>query len=279
VGVLASIGLVGAGHMGSGLGWALREGGHRVYTSVAGRSDRTVRLAQAAGVEPLPDLATLTSTVDIILVVTPPGEALSAAGSIAQARSGQAPLVADLNAVSPSTMEQIRAVVPDVVDGAISGPPPTVHPGARIYLSGPRAGEIADLRWTHAVPVIVSDTVGDASAVKMCTASVYKGAAAIAAQALRTAAHYGVVDHVLADLAEVGEDPARQVAMAATKAWRYVPEMREIARAQSAAGQGDRLFEAIAEVFERLATTALAGQDPEQVPRHPDPHEVISKLL
>jgi hypothetical protein len=89
----------------------------------------------------------------------------------------------------------------------------------------------------------------------------------------------GVVDHVLADLAEVGEDPARQVAMAATKAWRYVPEMREIARAQSAAGQGDRLFEAIAEVFERLATTALAGQDPEQVPRHPDPHEVISKLL
>ncbi|WP_127552517.1 hypothetical protein [Actinoplanes sp. OR16] len=34
------IGLIGAGHMGSGLGWALRQGGHDVVTSLAGRSPR-----------------------------------------------------------------------------------------------------------------------------------------------------------------------------------------------------------------------------------------------
>ena len=43
------------------------------------------------------------------------------------------------------------------MDGSISGPPPTVRPGARLYLSGPRAAEVADLRWTHASPVVVGD--------------------------------------------------------------------------------------------------------------------------
>ena len=36
--------------MGSGLGWALREGGADVVTTLAGRSPRTARLAAEAGI-------------------------------------------------------------------------------------------------------------------------------------------------------------------------------------------------------------------------------------
>ena len=68
-----TVGLVGAGHMGSGLVWALREGGARVVTTLEGRSPRTARLARAAGLDLLPALADVLATADVVLVVTPPG--------------------------------------------------------------------------------------------------------------------------------------------------------------------------------------------------------------
>ena len=51
-----TVGLVGAGHMGAGLGWALRAGGHPVITCLAGRSARTAQLAAQAGVDSRADL-------------------------------------------------------------------------------------------------------------------------------------------------------------------------------------------------------------------------------
>jgi 3-hydroxyisobutyrate dehydrogenase-like beta-hydroxyacid dehydrogenase len=264
-----TIGLVGAGHMGSGLGAALREGGHDVITDLSGRSARTARLAAAAGVRDVASLTELLARARVVLVVTPPDEALPVARQLATAAaSGPArPLIADLNATSPATVGEMVATLAgaglDLVDGAISGPPPTVAPGARIYLSGARAAEVAGLSWRHVMPIVVGGTAGMASSVKMCTASVYKGYTGILAQALRTASHYGVLEHVLADLAEAGHRPLGPVSMAATKAWRYVPEMREIARTQHGAGQPAALFTAMATVYERLAQTRLAQAAPE----------------
>lgn len=262
---MRTVGLVGVGHMGSGLGWALREGGHRVVTTLAGRSPRSAGFARATGIEVLPDLESVLSTVDVLLVVTPPGEALPAAEAIAALRRPDGPLVADLNAVAPSTMDRIGVILGDVVDGAISGAPPTVRPGARVFLSGPRADEVAELRWRHVQPILVGDRIGQASAVKMSTASVYKGLVAILTQATRAGAHYGVLDHVLEDLARAGHEPGRDIAVAATKAWRYVPEMLQIAASQRNAGLPGELFEAFATVYAELAHTELAQEEPESV--------------
>src|SRR5689334_9333363 len=235
-----TVGLVGAGHMGAGLGWALREGGARVVTTLAGRSPRTAKLAAAAGLEVLPTLSDVLGAADVVLVVTPPGAATSAAAAIAEAagQTGAGPIVADLNAVSPPTIERIAATIAplDLVDGSVSGAPPTVRPGARLYLAGPRAAAVAELPWRHVTPVVVDGPLGSASAVKMCTASVYKGLTGLYAQALRTAAHHEVLEHVLDDLHNGGLDPVPAVAVAATKAARYVPEMREIAATQAGAG-------------------------------------------
>ena len=99
--------------MGSGLGWALREGGARVITTLRGRSARTARLVRAAGLEVVDDLDTLVRTASHVLVVTPPGAAIDAAPR--DRRLGPAhrrePLVADMNAIAPPTAEAVAAVV------------------------------------------------------------------------------------------------------------------------------------------------------------------------
>jgi hypothetical protein len=83
-----------------------------------------------------------------------------------------------------------------------------------------------------------------------------------------TARAHDCVDVVLADLAEefagLDERLARQLAMAASKAQRWVGEMREIAATQGAAGARPELFEAMADVWTMVAGSRLAAATPEQ---------------
>ena len=113
--------------------------------------------------------------------------------------------------------------------------------------------------------VVVGDEAGLASAVKMSTASVYKGSAALLMQALRAAQHYGVLDYVLDDLGDRAANAGRRLAGAGSKSARYVGEMHEIAAAQEAAGLTPALFEAIAEVYTGVTETPLGRTAPEDV--------------
>jgi 3-hydroxyisobutyrate dehydrogenase-like beta-hydroxyacid dehydrogenase len=264
------IGLVGAGYMGSGLAISLMRGGHEVATAVAGRSERTRGLVERAGIGVVADLGALVRSAEIVLVVTPPDAAIDVARDIAAAASatGSRPVVVDLNAIAPSTVRRAGEILAgaglDLVDGSISGPPPTVRPGARMFLSGPRAGEVVALNWQDVVPILVDGPIGQASAVKMSTASVYKGIAGIVIQALRSADHYGVLDTVVGELGERLAGAA-EVVSAATKAHRFVGEMHQIAATQEAAGLTPALFDALAEVFANIATSPLAAGNPEDV--------------
>jgi 3-hydroxyisobutyrate dehydrogenase-like beta-hydroxyacid dehydrogenase len=156
--------------MGAGLGWALREGGARVVATVRGRSERSRRLADEAGLELLPGLFDVLAIADVVLSVTPPGQALAAAQTIANVarESGATPVVADLNAVSPETMAEVAEALAGlpIVDGSISGPPPTASPGARVYLSGVKAADVAALPWAGKIePIVLGAGVGTASAL------------------------------------------------------------------------------------------------------------------
>jgi 3-hydroxyisobutyrate dehydrogenase-like beta-hydroxyacid dehydrogenase len=236
--------------MGSAVGRALQRGGARVVATVEGRSERTRRLAD--GLELLLTLDDVVAAAEVVLSIVPPAEA----GAVA-ARIRGAPLTADLNALSPATAGSLGVDV----DGSISGPPPHEPGTTRLYLSGPRAAEVAALPFDGVEVVVVGDEVGAASAVKMSTASVYKGSVALLTQALRSADHYGVLEHVLSDLGE--ENAGRRVARSAAKADRYVGEMHEIAAAQAAAGLDPALFEAFARVWAEIAGTRLAAAAPE----------------
>jgi 3-hydroxyisobutyrate dehydrogenase-like beta-hydroxyacid dehydrogenase len=264
------IGIVSPGYMGSGLGWALRQGGARVVSTVEGRSARTRNLASEAGLELLPSLSDVVRAARIVLIVTPPGDALEAARSVAAActETDASPIVADLNAVAPSTMESVASALKPlrVVDGSISGPPPTVGPGSSLYLSGPDAQAVADLPWEDRIRVVVLDgPVGTASALKMCTGSVYKGLVGLVTQAMRTAGHYGVLEPVLEDLRRAGLERTSTVHSSAKKAHRFVAEMHEVAATQAGAGLTPDLFAAFAEVFADVARTSIAVGDPESI--------------
>ena len=284
---MQTIGIVSPGAMGSGVASALIRGGARVVATLAGRSARTEALAGRAAVEELPDLAAVAREADVILSIVPPGVAESVAGEVLRValEHPRPPLFVELNAISPATAWAIADEVPpelDVVDGSISGPPPWRAGTTRIYLSGHRAEHVAELPFDGVDRIVVGDAVGAASAVKMSTASVYKGSTALLAQALLAANAHGVVEHVVADLRlgapELVGSVERRLAMAASKSSRYVDEMREIAATQASVGLVPELFEAIADVYAALARTPLAEASPEVAPIDLALEQVLDQL-
>ena len=281
---METVGVVSPGAMGSALADALARGGVRVVATLAGRSERTARLAAGTPLELLPDLASVVREADVLLSIVPPEESAAVAAdlTLAAAEEDVFPLLVDLNAIAPATAREIAPIGVELVDGSISGPPPWKPGTTRVYLSGPRAREVAALRFEGVDVVVVGDEVGRASAVKMSTASVYKGTTALLAHALVAAHANGVLEHVVADLRaaapELVDGVERRLAIAATKAARYVGEMREISATQEAAGLTPALFEAMAEIYGALAETPLARSRPEDVPPSPELDDVLHAL-
>jgi 3-hydroxyisobutyrate dehydrogenase-like beta-hydroxyacid dehydrogenase len=279
------VGMVGTGEMGSAIGAAYRAGGARVVATVSGRTERSRRLAQKAELELLGSLDDVIAAANVVLSVVPPAAAREAVSAVADAaaRTNAAPLVADLNAVSPATVAALvqRLGGLELVDGSISGPPPRPGGSTTLYLAGPRAGELAALQGPGLQPRVVGAVPGLASAVKMCTASVYKGHVAVFLHALLTAHANGVLEPVLADLddsyPELVSNANVTVARAAAKAGRYVGEMREIEATQAAAGLPTALFAGMAEVYAALASRAPAAA-PEDVGADVPLEDVLNAL-
>jgi len=285
---MRTVGIVSPGAMGSAVGAAYRAGGERVVATLVGRSERTRSLAEQAGLELLDDVDAVVADADLVLSIAPPDQARSIAADVAASaeRTGARPLVSDWNAVSPSTAREVAGIVAaaglELVDGSISGGPPRVDYRTRVYVSGPRASELAESAPAWLDVRAVGAEVGLASAVKMCTASVYKGYTALLTHALVTAHANGVLAEVLDDLhdsfpAQI-DRAARLLAVSTTKAGRYVGEMREIADTQASAGLTPALFEAMAEAYGHLAETDLGAAAPESIAPEPPLEEVLEGL-
>ena len=164
------------------------------------------RARLAHGLELLPDLDEVVRLADVVVSIVPPERAPAVAADIAAAarRVDADPLVADLNAIAPATARAIETRLAgsglELVDGSISGGPPRPDGSTRVYLSGARARELAALPAPGIEAHLVGTEVGIASAVKMSTASVYKGTVGLLAHALLAAHANGVLSFVLDDL-------------------------------------------------------------------------------
>ena len=260
--------------MGSAVGAAYLAGGRRVVTTVAGRSARTQGLAERAGIELLPDLDAVVAAADLVLSIAPPDQAQAIAAEIAAAaeRTGARPLVSDWNAVAPATVrrlgETLAAAGLELVDGSISGGPPRADYRTRVYLSGrgrpssPRPRPLARRACRRRGG---RSRVGGEDVHRLRL----QGLTALLTHALVTADAHGVLTQVLDDLHDSFprqlDSAARLVAVSATKAGRYVGEMREIAGTQASAGLTPVLFDAFAEAYEAIAATPAAAAAPEEV--------------
>jgi 3-hydroxyisobutyrate dehydrogenase-like beta-hydroxyacid dehydrogenase len=168
----------------------------------------------------------------------------------------------DANAISPTTARKVAAIVEAggaaYVDGGIIGAPPVAPGHTRLYLSGPRAGEVRRLFEGTALDarLVGRDApVGAASAVKLAYAAWTKGTAALVLAARGLARAEGVEDVLLAEwaLSQPGLDErsARAARSAAAKGWRWIAEMEEIAAAMAAAGLPEGFHQAAAEIYRR----------------------------
>jgi 3-hydroxyisobutyrate dehydrogenase-like beta-hydroxyacid dehydrogenase len=251
-----TVGLLHPGEMGAVVGECLRAGGARVAWASVGRSDATRRRAETAGLEDLGTLATLVAASDVVISVCPPGSAVDVARQVAAQRFRG--LYVDANAVAPDTARRVGEIIgaagADLVDGGIIGPPPRQAGITRLYLSGARAGEAADLcKGTALEAILLPGDVGAASALKMAYAAWTKGSSALLIAVRALAIHSGVDDALRAEWqrSQAGLDARSESAVAANarKAWRFVGEMEEIARTFAAAGLPSGFHEACAALY------------------------------
>jgi 3-hydroxyisobutyrate dehydrogenase-like beta-hydroxyacid dehydrogenase len=259
-------GVLHPGEMGTAVGAALRSRGVRVIWASEGRSDETRRRAGEARLEDVESVEELAHRADVVFSICPP----HAAVDLARALSGFTGIYVDCNAVSPATMRGIADVVPRVVDGGIIGPPPRAAGTTRLYLAGREAPAVADLfEGTPMGARVVSDEIGRASALKMAYAAWTKGTSALLLAVRSLARTEGVEPTLLEEwslsLPELPELSVRAARSAATKGWRWVGEMEEVAGTFAAAGLPDGFHLAAADVF-RTISRDLAQAWPRAVP-------------
>jgi 3-hydroxyisobutyrate dehydrogenase-like beta-hydroxyacid dehydrogenase len=247
---VAVVGLLHPGEMGAALGAALRSRNHDVLWASERRSVETAR--RAASFEDVGSPVELARRADVILSVCPPHTALDVAESVA----GFDGLYVDANAVAPQTARDLANVMRRFVDGGIVGSPPSEAGTTRLYLSGSEAVQAAELFDGTIVDArVLSDAVGDASALKMVYAAWSKGTAAMLLAIRAVARAEGVEAALLAEWAMsipgLEERSQRAVRSAERKGWRWIGEMEEIAATFAAAGLPDGFHRAAAEVYRR----------------------------
>ena len=236
---MTQVGLLFPGEMGTLVGAAADA---EVLWPGEGRSDATGLRAEKAGFREVGTMAELVAASEIVLSVCPPAIAEDVAGEVAAA--GFDGLYVEANAITPARVERIAGLLPRVVDGSI-----IARSGLNLYLSGDPDDvmEVAALFEDSDVSAIPLDGgIGVASALKMAFGGWNKIGVALTAQAYAIARAYGVEDALAGE-----EVDGTRVTFAAPKAWRWAPEMEEVADTAASLGLPDGMGRAAAELFRR----------------------------
>ena len=254
------VALLHPGNMGVTIGAAASAGGARVLWASNGRGQATRERAEQAGLQDAGTLADAVRRADVVLSVCPPHAAVDVARAVAAEKFTG--IYLDANAVSRATAEAIGKIITAAgagfVDGGIIGSPVKQAGTTRLYLSGERAAEVAELfRGSMLDARPIGTAPGQASALKVAYAAWTKGTDALVL-AIRAFATNEGVDQALLDEWSISQPAlerkcARAAAVAVPKMWRYVGEMQEIAEAFESAGVPGGFHVAAAQICERFA--------------------------
>lgn len=281
-----SIGIVGPGDMGHNVGRTIRrQVGLRVVTALDGRSETSRARAAGAGMEDLGNLDRLVHEADLILSIMPPEAAGGFAETVAKAlrEAGLTTPFAECNPLAPETVrgiaEKFGSNIP-FIDAGIVGPPPGVSNAAtRFYVCGPHASLIDAIACDDIIVNPTGETLGTASAVKMCYAALNKGSMTLRAAVLIAAERLGVSDAVHAEIA--ASQPSHWEAMNSVIPWyakdavRQGYEMVEIQKTFAAAGVTPGFHKGAEQLYALLARTPLTEETRETEDRDRTLHEAI----
>ncbi|MCU1335967.1 MAG: NAD(P)-dependent oxidoreductase [Bryobacterales bacterium] len=270
------IGILHPGEMGSVVAATVRNSGYEVCWASEGRSQRTRARAENAGLIDAGSLANLCDTCRVIISVCPPEFAADLAEQVLG--RGFRGIYLDANAISPAHKQQIGARMQAggvrFVDGGIIGLPPKSRGQTWLYLSGEHADSVACCFQAGPIEVeVIGTEVGKASALKMCFAAQSKGSIALLIAVMGAAEHLGVLEDLRRQWTRGGpalDKSEGHVLRSAPKAWRYVPEMHEIAATFEAAGMPPEFHQAASEIFDMLRE--FKNTDPASI------EEVLTKL-
>ncbi len=284
-----TIGILSPGDMGHAIAAVLQQHGLRVLTNLQGRSPRTVALAKQAGIIDVADDILLVREADIFLSILVPSQAVATAERIANAVliTGTSLFYVDCNAIAPATVLSIDRLITEagatVVDAGIIGSPPKDRGvGPHLYVSGPKAQQLEILSGYGLDVRVVGSSIGQASGLKMCYASLTKGLIALGTQALTAGRLLGLTDALTHELQE--SQPMllhlfeRQLPQMPPKAYRWVGEMEEIAHTFAALGLPFQMLEGAAATYRLVEKIELGAETPEMRRRGQTLQDVISIL-
>lgn len=264
------IGFLHPGAMGISLAASAQNSGCEVFWASEGRSDASRSRATTYGLHDSFTVDELCATCPVIVSICPPHAAESVAKQVIA--TGFQGLYLDANAIAPQrTMalgQQLAEAGIAFVDGGIIGGPAWKPKSTWLYLSGPRASEMASCFAAGPLETeVLDDAIGTASALKMSYAAYSKGTTALLCAILATAEQLHVREALELqwerDQAGFASETNERVRNVTAKAWRFVGEMDEIAATFRAAGLPREFHEAAAEVYRRLSDFKGAATTPE----------------
>jgi 3-hydroxyisobutyrate dehydrogenase-like beta-hydroxyacid dehydrogenase len=234
------VGLLFPGEMGAVVGRAVR--GDVLWAS-DGRSEATRgRAATFTDVGTVPELV---RSSDVVLSIGPPAIAEEVAEQIFGL--GFDGIFVEANAISPARMRRIAELGDRVVDGSIIG-----AKGISLYLAGQETPAVAELFAGSEVQAIdLGKEIGAASALKMAFGGWNKIGIVLTAQAHAIARAYGVAEWLEAE----GVPPDR-LPRVAYRAWRWAPEMDEIADTCAEVDFPDGIARGAAEAYREVSRGA-----------------------
>jgi 3-hydroxyisobutyrate dehydrogenase-like beta-hydroxyacid dehydrogenase len=255
-----NLGILYPGEMGITIALAAQNTSYDVFWASEGRSPETRGRAQELGLRDTNSLAKLCGYCTNIISVCPP----SAAEVISQQvlNQGFKGLYIDANAISPMQAINIGEAMEQAgvqfVDGGIIGGPAWQPGTTRLYLSGRHVERAADIFSAGPLEVcLMGESIGQASALKMCYAAYTKGSTALLCAILATAEALNVREYLTEEwshsIPSLVEGAPRRVSRVTAKAWRFSGEMEEIASTFSAVGIPAGFHSAAAEIYQRLA--------------------------
>ena len=166
------------GDMGHGIAKVLVEHNFKVLTFLKGRSKRTLKLANEAGIINIDNFENFLKEVDIILSIIPPEKAFQQAKFVTSFSSYLEKKITyvDCNAISPNTCLKIEKLFNykhfEFLDGGIVGLNPIVEKGkTRLYISGKDTKKLEIINNKGLIVKSLGSEIGKASAFKMIYAS------------------------------------------------------------------------------------------------------------
>jgi 3-hydroxyisobutyrate dehydrogenase-like beta-hydroxyacid dehydrogenase len=264
-----NVGILHPGNMGISIAASAQKSGCQVRWASEGRSAQTHERAAKHNLRDVGTLLALCQTCSILISVCPPHAAEAVADQVLSC--GFTGLYLDANAISPQRAARIgdKMMAKSVafVDGGIIGGPAWEPGNTWLYLAGRQARTAAACFSAGPLETeVIGDTIGKASALKMCYAAWTKGSTALLSAVLAAANALdvweelrGQWDHDWPDFAEQAVGRARRVT---AKAWRFAGEMDEISSTFQAAGVPGEFHAGAAILYRRIAHFKDAPETP-----------------